>query len=87
MTKKEFRTLYEEQEARVKEEGKTGSGWLMGYVQGLGNRKLSGYQFAALVDLFLVHPDEAPVEPDASSPVPEAPVLRPVVGKVDLSRR
>lgn len=29
----------------------------MGYMQGLGNRVLTGYQFAALVDLLLVQPE------------------------------
>ena len=51
-----FKKLYNDLEVRVKVENKTDSSWLMGYVQGLGKKKLTGYQFAALVDLLLVHP-------------------------------
>lgn len=62
-----FKRLYNDLQIRVKEENKTDSSWLMGFVQGLGNKKLTGYQFAALVDLLLVHPVplEGPAVPDA----------------------
>ncbi len=54
---RKFNKLYKDLEIRVKEENKTSSSWLMGYMQGLGNRVLTGYQFAALVDLLLVQPE------------------------------
>ena len=57
--KRRFAKLYKDLEVRVKEENKTDSSWLMGFMQGLGNRMLTGYQFAALVDLLLVHPEES----------------------------
>lgn len=57
MTKGKFDELYEDLRVRVKEENKTDASWLMGFMQGLGNRVLTGYQFAALVDLLLVRPE------------------------------
>ncbi len=70
-----FKRLYNDLQFRVKEENKTDSSWLMGYVQGLGKKKLTGYQFAALVDLLLVRPavpePEGIPEPDAQPPVLE----------------
>ena len=54
MRKRNFSKLYEDLKIRVKEENKTDASWLMGFMQGLGNRRLTGYQFAALVDLLLV---------------------------------
>ncbi len=69
MNRWSFKKLFSDLKIRVEEEGKKDSSWLMGYVQGLGNRKLTGYQFGALVDLLLVHPDE----PEAS-PAPAVPV-------------
>lgn len=73
-----FKRLFHNLEVHVKEEGKTDSSWLMGYLQGLGNRYLTGYQAAALVDLLLVHPVAAPEEvaPDVLSQKP--------VGKVNF---
>lgn len=65
-----FKRLYNNLQIRVKEENKTDSSWLMGFAQGLGKKKLTGYQFAALVDLLLVHP-ETPAEPEA----PDAELL------------
>lgn len=56
MRKSNFSKLYEDLKMRVKEENKTDASWLMGFMQGLGNRRLTGYQFAALVDLLLVQP-------------------------------
>ena len=57
MRKRNFSKLYEDLKIRVKEENKTDASWLMGFMQGLGNRRLTGYQFAALVDLLLVQPE------------------------------
>ena len=58
MQKRNFNKLYEDLKIRVKEENKTDASWLMGFMQGLGNRVLTGYQFAALVDLLLVQEKE-----------------------------
>ena len=68
-----FNRLYSNLEMRIKEENKIDSSWLMGFVQGLGRKKLSGYQFAALVDLLLVHPEQAtiPGAPDVQVPKEE----------------
>ena len=60
---RKFKKLYKDLEVRVKEENKTSASWLMGFMQGLGNRVLTGYQFAALVDLLLVQP-EAEIKED-----------------------
>lgn len=73
MLRFKFKKLYRDLEIRVKEEGKKNSSWIMGYCQGLGSRKLTGYQFASLVDLLLVHPEAptdfpVPVHPDAELP-------------------
>ena len=54
MEKKAFRNLLADLERRVHEEGKKNPSWLMGYLQGLGTRSLTGFQCAALVDLLLV---------------------------------
>ena len=51
-----FKKLYADLKVRVEIEGKKDPSWLMGYVQGLGNRKLTGYQVGALIDLLLVVP-------------------------------
>lgn len=65
-----FNRLYNNLEVRIKEEQKIDSSWLMGFVQGLGSKKLSGRQFAALVDLLLVHPESpsVPAAPDVQIP-------------------
>lgn len=63
-----FKRLYSDLTVRVKDEGKKNSSWLMGFLQGLGNRKLTGYQCAAFVDLLLVHPEESEL-PGSSVPV------------------
>ena len=69
-----FKRLYSDLQIRVKEENKTDSSWLMGFVQGLGKKKLTGYQFAALVDLLLVHPEPLaePAAPDVQIPIQES---------------
>ena len=70
MLRFKFNRLYSNLEIRIKEEKKIDSSWLMGFVQGLGRKKLSGYQFSALVDLLLVHPEppEVPAAPDVHIP-------------------
>lgn len=74
MLRFKFNRLYNSLEIRIKEEQKIDSSWLMGFVQGLGKKKLSGYQFAALVDLLLVHPAPpiVPVAPDVQVPKVES---------------
>ena len=67
MRKRNFNRLYEDLKIRVKEENKTDASWLMGFMQGLGNRVLTGYQFAALVDLLLVQPNKPKEEALTSS--------------------
>ena len=53
-------------EHRVNDEGKKNPSWLMGYLQGLGIRSLTGFQCAALVDLLLV-PLEKNIGADAEA--------------------
>ena len=77
MKKFEFRNLYNNLEMRVKDEGKKNSSWLMGYVQGLGNRKLTGYQFGALVDLLLVVPEDLPDHEDVNQDKPTVKAFEP----------
>lgn len=69
MLRSEFKKLYDDLKIRVEEEGKKDPSWLMGYVQGIGNRQLTGYQIGALIDLLLVHP-EVPVPADAPDAAP-----------------
>ncbi|MBP3578960.1 MAG: hypothetical protein J6K15_12690 [Lachnospiraceae bacterium] len=66
-----FKRLYSDLTVRVKDEGKKNSSWLMGFLQGLGNRKLTGYQCAAFVDLLLVHPEEPELDILPAPGVPE----------------
>ncbi|MBO5177710.1 MAG: hypothetical protein J6C07_09650 [Lachnospiraceae bacterium] len=68
-----FKRLYSDLTVRVKDEGKKNSSWLMGFLQGLGNRKLTGYQCAAFVDLLLVHPEEPELD---ILPAPEVPEIK-----------
>ena len=51
MNKRSFRNLMDDLTRRVEQEGKKNPSWLMGYLQGKGSAKLTGYQCAALVDL------------------------------------
>ena len=85
MLRFKFNRLYNNLEIRVKEEQKIDSSWLMGFVQGLGKKKLSGYQFAALVDLLLVHPvlPVAPAVPDVQVPKEES---KPAAAGYDLRK-
>ena len=76
MNKRDFRLLMEEQERRVEQEGKRSPSWLMGYLQGKGKKKLTGYQIAALIDLLLVPLEkefavDAVAVPEKKSEVPE----------------
>lgn len=71
MNRYAFNRLFSDLTVRVKEEGKKNSSWLMGFLQGLGKRKLTGYQCAAFVDLLLVIPEE-PEKVDL--PTPAVPV-------------
>lgn len=68
-----FNRLYSDLTVRVKEEGKKNSSWLMGFLQGLGKGKLTGYQCAAFVDLLLVLPEEPE---KVNSPTPGVPVKK-----------
>lgn len=70
MLKKEFDQLYDEFAERVEKDGKNNPFLLIGYMYGLGNRQLTGYQAGALIDLLLVHPDVSvpTAEPDAAPP-------------------
>lgn len=54
MNKYSFKRLYYDLAHRVEDEGKKNPSWLMGYLQGLGSRTLTGYQCSVLVDLLLV---------------------------------
>ena len=67
MNKRAFRNLMDDLTRRVEQEGKTNPSWLMGYLQGKGNAKLTGYQCAALVDLLLV-----PLEKEQQKPLEKA---------------
>lgn len=58
MNKKLFRKLFATLKERVEKEGKKSPAWFLGFVEGLGNRKLKGYQIGALVNLLLLPEDE-----------------------------
>lgn len=61
-----FKRIFEDLTRRVEKEGKKNPSWLMGYLQGLGSARLTGYQCAALVDLLLVPLEkDQPVEQTA----------------------
>ena len=74
MSRKEFAKLYREIEEREKTEKKTGFKWLLGYVEGLGKRKLTGFQIGALLyllvssdkDLSVNEETETEIETDSS---------------------
>ena len=69
MNKRAFRILMAELEHRVEVEGKRSPSWLMGYLQGKGKKKLTGYQVAALVDLLLVPLEKKQLRADAETDV------------------
>lgn len=54
MNKWRFRKLINVLQERVNNEGKKNPAWFLGFVEGLGKRKLSGVQIGALVDLLLL---------------------------------
>ena len=77
MNKHLFRRILEDLTRRVEKEGKKNPSWLMGYLQGLGSAKLTGYQCAALIDLLLV-----PLEKEQlTEEIPEPAVAHPEVQK------
>ena len=84
-----FKRIFEDLTRRVEKEGKKNPSWLMGYLQGLGSARLTGYQCAALVDLLLVPLEkEQPVEesvPDVE--VPEQKAAAAVPNKLTLAQR
>lgn len=57
-----FRQLFSVLQNRVKEDGKKSPAWFLGFVEGLGSRKLSGVQIGALVDLLLLPDKESDME-------------------------
>ena len=77
MEKKAFRNLMGDLERRVNDEGKKNPSWLMGFLQGLGMKTLTGFQCAALVDLLLVPLEkkqpavDAVADPEQTEDVPE----------------
>lgn len=54
MDRKRFGILFDTLKERVSQEGKKSPEWFLGFVEGLGTRRLTGYQIGALVDLLLV---------------------------------
>ena len=82
MNKFAFKKLVDDLTRRIEVEGKKNPSWLMGYLQGKGSEKLTGYQCSVLVDLLLVpletnikcqYPVNVPVAPAA----PEVPEEHP----------
>ena len=61
MYRKKFLKLYEALKERVEKEGKKSPDWFLGYVEGFGNQKLTGYQIGALYYLFVL-PSAADLE-------------------------
>lgn len=69
MTRRSFTKLYEEMARRVETEGrKNGPQWFLGYMEGRGNKTLTGYQVGALVHL-LLYPDETEKEENVENAV------------------
>lgn len=56
MQKREFRAILKTLEDRFKNGEKKSRDWYIGFVEGLGNRSLTGYQIGALANLIL--PDD-----------------------------
>ena len=54
MVRWKFRRLFDVLQSRVNDEGKKSPAWFLGFVEGLGSRKLTGHQIGALVNLLLV---------------------------------
>lgn len=100
MEKRAFRKLMSDLERRVHEEGKKNPSWLMGYLQGLGIRCLTGFQCAALIDLLLVpleenmqpvsmsiqEKKESGIPEDAGTSNPEQPKAETLASRIQLKR-
>lgn len=54
MNKWKFKKLMETLQYRVEQEGKKDPAWVLGFVEGLGKRKLTGYQAGAIINLLLL---------------------------------
>ncbi|MGN0506413.1 MAG: hypothetical protein ACI4FZ_07620 [Lachnospiraceae bacterium] len=54
MNKWKFKKLMETLQYRVEHEGKKDPAWVLGFVEGLGKRKLTGYQAGAIINLLLL---------------------------------
>ncbi len=59
MLKKKFLKLFEALRERIEKEGKKSPDWFLGFVEGFGNQKLTGYQIGALYHLIVL---QEPVE-------------------------
>lgn len=55
MPRKAFLKLFEALKERVEKEGKCKPDWFLGFVEGFGNQKLTGYQIGALYHLMVLH--------------------------------
>lgn len=60
MNRKKFLKLYEALKERIEKEGKKSPDWFLGFVEGFGNQKLTGYQIGALYHLMVLHGPEEP---------------------------
>ena len=54
MSRREFVKLYEVLKERVENEGKCSPDRFLGYIEGFGNRKMTGYQVGALYYLLVL---------------------------------
>lgn len=54
MVRKKFLKLYKTLEERVEKEGKIGAKYFLGYLEGFGNQKMTGYQVGALYHLLVL---------------------------------
>lgn len=61
MYRRKFVKLFDALKERVEKEGKKSPEWFLGFVEGFGNQKLTGYQIGALYYL-LVLPGEVKAE-------------------------
>ena len=93
MNKFQFKRQLADLTHRVEVEGKTNPSWLMGYLQGLGNDKLTGYQCAILIDMLLVPLEElgkknvvveAATSKKEEEPIVHTPEEEPEKGSVSL---
>lgn len=77
MNKKLFRRVLEDLTRRVEKEGKKNPSWLMGYLQGLGSAKLTGYQCAVLIDILLVPLEKEQIVEVIPEPAAAHPDVKP----------